>query len=257
MRNSDAEELYDKYNKLRNATDCIVPLSREVFVEYGINTFHDLSRYLKRNGEYGGAIILPRSNVFILLPFHNDMLNKWLRFENPRVRERYKDIYELYKQQYPNVDTFKKDFFNVEEDILKRYWNMPEMDTRFLNAPIAGCWDKMELQATFAETLGYEVKRFCFHGGRIIRGHTFILYYDGTYWNTCLNTPFPIRNKRLDKLCQLIFNVLLHIPFLDNGEIRELIEFNSPHGGMSAQEYIKLIEDGKVIIKKENHRWRN
>lgn len=250
MREHKAKELYDRFTKLRNSGE-YTPLSREVFLKYGICTFRDLTRYLKKYGEYGGAVDLPCSEGLVLLPFHNDVLNKWLRFDNPRVKEIYESIYQLYREWYPDRDSFKRAFFNVEEDILKRYWYMPMMDTRILDAPIAGCWDKMEIKATFLAALGYKIKRFCFHSGKVIRGHTFVLYYDGKAWNTCLGTPFPIRNKDLKKLCKLIFSVLMHVPFLDKGKICELVEFEPPCGGMSAQEYIKLIEDGVVIIRRK------
>lgn len=250
MKAHEAKELYDKFTELRNAEE-YTPLSREVFLKYGINTFRDLTRYLKKYGEYGGAVNLPCSNGYVLLPFHNDILNKWLRFDNPRVRENYKSIYRLYREQYPDMDSFKKAFFIVEEDILKRYWNMPVMDTRILDAPIAGCWDKMEIQAAFLSSLGYKIKRFCFHSGKVIRGHTFVLYHDGKTWNTCLGTPVSVRSRSLKKLCKLIFFVLTHVPFLDKGEMSELVEFGHPHGDMSAQEYIKLIEDGNVLIRRK------
>lgn len=250
MREHKAIEFYDKFTGLRNSGE-YTTLSREVFLKYGIITFRDLTRYLKKYGEYGGAVDLPCFDGLTLLPFHNDVLNKWLCFDNPRVREIYEIVYQLYRNQYPDKDSFKRSFFDIEEDILRRYWNMPMMDTRILEAPIAGCWDKMEIQATFLEPLGYKIRRFCFHSGRIIRGHTFILYHDGRTWNTCLGIPFPTKNKDLKKLCKRIFSVLMHVPILDKGEICELVEFAAPHGGMSAQEYIKLIEDGTILIKQK------
>ena len=137
---------------------------------------------------------------------------------------------------------------------------MPMMDIRLLKAPIAGCWDKMEMQAVFLESIGYEVKRFCFHSGKIIRGHTFVLYCNGRTWNTCLGIPLSVRNADLKKLCKLIFLVLKNVPILDKGETCELIEFAPPQGRMSAQDYIQLIENGTVLIKqkrKGKHRWLN
>lgn len=259
MREHKAIELYDKFTALRNASE-YTTLSREVFLKYGIITFRDLTRHLKKYGEYGGAVDLPCFNGLTLLPFHNDVLNKWLCFDNPRVKEIYERIYQLYSNHYPDKDSFKKSFFNIEEDILLRYWCMPMMDTRLLKAPIAGCWDKMEIQAVFLESMGYEVKRFCFHSGKIIRGHTFVLYYNGRTWNTCLGIPLPVRNADLKKLCKLIFLVFKNVPILDKGETCELIEFAPPQGGMSAQDYIQLIENGTVLIKqkrKGKHRWLN
>ncbi len=249
MREDEAKELYDRFTRLRNSVE-YTTLSQEVFFEYGISTFNDLTRYLKKFGEYGGAVGLPCSEELILLPFHNDVLNKWLKFDNPRVKKIYESVYQLYRDCYPDRYSFKKNFFDIEEDILKRYWHMPMMDTRILDAPITGCWDKMEIQASFLASKGYSIKRFCFHSGKIIRGHTFVLYNDGKTWNTCLRKLILIRNKDLNKLCKLIFSILRHVPFLDKGEICELVEFESPQGGMSAQEYIHLIENGVVLMRR-------
>ena len=250
MNDVKAAELYDKYTELRNSGK-YTPLSKEVFRQYGICTFRDLARYLKKYGEYGGAVTLPCSDRPVLLPFHHDEFNKWLRFDNPRVREIYGKIYLLYKEQYPDRASFRRHFFHVEEDILQRYWHMPMMDTRLLDAPIAGCWDKMEIQAAFLASMGCQVKRFCFYSGKIIRGHTFILYHDGKTWNTCLRTPFPIRNKDLAKLCRRIFSVLRRVPLLCKGGNCELIEFQPPYEGMPTQEYIELIANGTVLISRK------
>ena len=61
--------------------------------------------------------------------------------------------------------------------------------------------------------------------------------------------PLHIRRKNLESLCRLIFRTLIHVPILDKGEISRLVEFAAPYEGMITQEYIHLIERGKVILK--------
>ena len=253
MNNRKAVQQYDKYLAIRNREE-FSPLTREVFQEYGIDSFHDLARHLRKYGEYGGLADLPCCNEPVLLPFHHDLLNKWLRFDNPRVEEIYDRVFYFLKDQYPDKQSFNRSFFHIEESILRNCWCMPMMDTRILEAPITGCWDKMEIQAAFLKSIGFIVKRFCFHSGMVLRGHTFVLYNDGKYWKACLDCPIPIRNKNLDKLCYLIFSVLKFIPFLTNGEKYELVEFESPYEGMPSSEYLRLIEDGVVLISQKNRR---
>lgn len=252
MNERKAIELYDKFTELRNRKEYKL-LTKEVFHEYGIDTLHDLSRHLRKYGEYGGAVKFSFSEELVLMPFHNDLMNSWLKFDNSRVQDIYEKLYPLLQDRYPNSKPFDRTFFRVEEDILKHCWSMPMMDTRILEAPIAGCWDKMEIQAAFLRTKGYEVKRYCFHSGMAMRGHTFVLYNDGKTWNTCLDLPIPVKNKDLNKLCELIFSVLKRIPFLAQGETCELIEFDSPYAGMPALDYVKLIEDGTVRIRRKRN----
>lgn len=245
---SDVTKIYDKFTALRNAGE-FKKLTLEVFESYGIHSYRDLSLYLKKYGEYGGAVKLKGSDKQILLPFHNDILNTWLKFDNPRVIQAYEQVYEQFGAEYSDRRDFDRHRFHVEEELLKQCWVMPAMDTRILEAPIAGCWDKMEIQACYMEALGYQVRRYCFHGGKIIRGHTFVLYHDGKYWNTSMRFPLHIRRKNLESLCSLIFRALIHVPILDKGEISQLVEFAAPYEGMTTQEYIHLIERGKVILK--------
>ena len=249
MMKSDAAERYDKFTALRNARE-FQPLTQQVFASYGIRSFRDLSRYLRRNGEYGGAVRLAGSEELVLLPFHNDTLNTWLKFENPRVKQAYELVYAQFGARYPDRQAFERDRFNVEETMLLECWEMPGMDTRILDAPIAGCWDQMEIQARYLENRGYRVKRYCFHGGRIVRGHTFVLYNDGKYWNTCTSFPLHIRRKSLDRLCRLLFHIFRRVPILDKGETTELVEFSSPREGMSAREYVDLIKNGTVVLQR-------
>lgn len=248
MNTHNAEMMYEKFMALRN-TKTGEPLTRKVFESRGIYTFSDLIRYLNKNGEYGGAIPLEGTEKLTLLPFHNDIMNAWLRFDNPKVVQAYELIYAQYKNRYPERHLFKKNRFKVEESLLEEFWTMPAMDTRLLDAPILGCWDKMELQACFLNILGYEVRRFCFHSGRIIRGHTFVLFNDGIHWKIPDAYPLPIESSDVARLSKFIFWVLQHIPFLDQGAVCELVEFSKPYAGMSTREYLQLIEDGHVVMK--------
>ena len=248
MNHHNAEFLYDQYMSMRNAK-VSKPLTREVFEARGIYTFRDLTRYLRKHSEYGGAIPLDDTGKLTLLPFHNDTLNKWLSFDNPRVVEAYERIYERYKARYPNRQSFEKHRFKVEECLLEELWAMPAMDTRLLDAPIVGCWDKMELQTRFLRTLGYEVRRFCFYSRKIIRGHTFILFNNGSRWQTADAYPFFVGTKDIERLYKWIFWILRHIPFLDQGPVCQMVEFEEPCEGMPAKEYLRLIERGNIVIQ--------
>ena len=239
--------IYDKYTIFRNEKD-FKKLTQDVFESYGIYSYHDLLHYLKKHGEYGGAVSLATRGKLVLLPFHNDVMNTWLKFDNPRVTQIYDKIYEQFGDEYSDRTDFNKHRFEVEEKILIKCWAMPAMDTRILNAPVAGCWDMMEIKACYLEVQGYQVKRYCFYGDKIIRGHPFILYNDGKYWNTSLGFPLHIRMKNLQNLCRFVFCMLKHVPFLKKAT-STLVEFSTPYEGMSTEEYVELINNGKVILK--------
>lgn len=68
-------------------------LTLEIFYEYGIHTLKDLGWYLEKNAEYGGYVQMPWTDQLILIPFHNDFMNSWLRFDNPRVIDFYDKLY--------------------------------------------------------------------------------------------------------------------------------------------------------------------
>jgi len=61
MNERKAIELYDKFTELRNRKEYRL-LTKEVFHEYGIDTLQDLSRHLRKYGEYGGAVKFPFSS---------------------------------------------------------------------------------------------------------------------------------------------------------------------------------------------------
>lgn len=62
---SDVAKIYDKFTALRNARE-FKKLTLEVFESYGINSYRDLSLYLKKCGEYGGAVKL-QDKVYIMV----------------------------------------------------------------------------------------------------------------------------------------------------------------------------------------------
>ena len=238
---------YDKYmavlNKL-NQPD----LTMKIFHEFGIYTLKDLGWYLEKNAEYGGCIRVPWTEDLILIPFHNDFMNSWLRFDNPRVVEFYDKLYEIKKADYDSRVHFDMKRFDVEEELQLYNWIMPPVDKRMLEAPINGCWDRPELIARFLKLQGFETKRLCCHDGHVMRGHCFTVYTDGEYWMTASSLPFNLKCKNYEKFCKKIYRILRHIPiYSDNSKCR-LIEFEPPRPGMTTREYLENIENGRVVV---------
>ena len=250
IMNKKSETIYGQMQSVLNLNEGD-PLTVEVFRNYGIKSLKDLHHYIKKHGEYGGAVRLSESEGVIILPFHNDFMNKWLKFNNDSVKAAYDRIYQLYQLQYPDRREFERKRFMIEEDILVKYWKMPSMDTRILAAPINGCWDRMEIFATYLNGLGYEVRRLCCHDGNIMRGHTYIVYKTGTYWTTCLGYPINFHYKDFDSVCKISFSLLRRLPIFSNPDCCELIEFQQPRAGMSTLEYLDLIKNGNIVIGKK------
>lgn len=89
---------YDFYMKRLNDNEFTLhDLSIDDFQEFGIYTLVDLEKYLKKNAEYGGYIHVPWTKELVLIPFHNDFMNDWLRFDNPRVEHFYDKLYDFRK----------------------------------------------------------------------------------------------------------------------------------------------------------------
>lgn len=190
-------------------------LTPEVFAEFGIYTLKDLQLYLHKKSEYGGYVRVPWKNKNILIPFHNDFFNSWLRFDNPRVIAFYNELYEHTKDRYQNRTHFDMTRFNIEEDMQMNNWRMPTLDRKMLAAPINGCWDKPELISCFLEFQGYTTKRFCCHDGIIMRGHCFAAYFDGQKWSTC-DSGLTLKDKDFNKFCRRIYNILKCVPIFKN-----------------------------------------
>lgn len=107
---------YDFYMKLLNDNECALPdLSIDAFQEFGIYTLEDLRKYLKKNAEYGGYVHVPWTKELVLIPFHNDFMNDWLRFDNPRVEHFYDKLYESVKDNYDSRIHFDMKRFDIEE----------------------------------------------------------------------------------------------------------------------------------------------
>lgn len=230
------------------------PLTMEVFREFGICNIKDLCRYLSKNAEYGGYVHFPWSDKLILLPFHNDFMNSWLRFDNPRVVELYDRLYENLKGNYKNRIHFDMTRFNLEEEIQLNDWIMPPLDRRMLAAPVNGCWDRPELIGQFLALQGYETRRLCVYDGIIMRGHCFTVYFDGKYWRTTSGFPINLKYKDYQKMCRHIYAVLRRVPIFKDKNSCRMIEFPIPHPGMNTREYIKNIERGKVVIPSKYER---
>lgn len=238
---------YDSYMKILN-DDNQPELTIDVFHEFGIFSIKDLGKYLKQNSEYGGCVHMSWSQEAILIPFHNDFMNSWLRFDNPRVIEFYNDLYDSVKEQYDSRVHFDMKKFDVEENLQINNWIMPPLDRRMLSAPISGCWDQPELVARFLELQGYKTKRLCCHDGHAMRGHCFTVYTDGTYWMTAASLPLNIKTKDYNDLCRKVYKILKHVPiYSDNSKCR-LVEFDPPVPGMTAKEYVANIENGRIVV---------
>lgn len=224
-------------------------LTMDVFAEFGIHTLKDLGWYLERNAEYGGCVTVPWSDQRILIPFHNDFMNAWLRFDNPRVIEFYDQLYESRKANYFSRDHFDKERFHIEEDMQLNNWIMPPVDRRMLSAPINGCWDRPELIARFLELQGYETRRLSCHDDYVMRGHCFTIYTDGEYWYTTSSLPVNTKSRDYEEFCNRIFRVLRHLPIYSDHSRCRLVEFEAPRAGMTTREYLGNIERGTVVAR--------
>lgn len=239
--------MYDGYMAVINDMDQ-PELTMDIFHEFGIHTLKELGWYLEKNAEYGGYVKVPWSEKLILIPFHNDFMNSWLRFDNPRVIEFYDNLYESKKADYDSRVHFDRKRFDVEEELQLNNWTMPPVDKRMLSAPINGCWDRPELIARFLELQGYKTKRLCCHDGHVMRGHCFTVYTDEKYWLTTSSLPFNLKCKSYETFCRKIYRVLKRIPiYSDNSKCR-LVEFEPPEPGMTTKEYLSNIENGHVVV---------
>lgn len=238
---------YDRHMKILNDTNQ-PELTLDIFHEFGIFTLQQLGWYLEKNAEYGGYVKVPWTDQLILIPFHNDFMNDWLRFDNPRVMQFYDDLYEFKKADYDSRVHFDMKRFDVEEELQLHNWTMPPIDRRMLSAPINGCWDRPELVARFLELRGYGTKRLCCHDGHVMRGHCFTVYTDGEFWMTASSLPMNLKCRCYETFCKKIYRVLKHVPiYSDNSKCR-LVEFDPPRPGMTTREYLDNIERGRVVV---------
>ena len=224
-------------------------LTLQIFHEFGIHTLHDLNSYLSKKSEYGGCVTVDWTDKKILIPFHHDFMNKWLRFDNPRVIEFYDKLYRSQKNRFKNRDDFNRRRFDIEEELQMNNWVLAPYDRRMLAAPICGCWDKPELIGKFLSLQGYETRRFCCHDGNIMRGHCFIVYFDGKCWSTSGSYGFDLKCKDYKKFCRIIFSVLRHIPIFNDPSKCEMIEYPPPVPGMDTQAFLENIRNGRVVAK--------
>lgn len=238
---------YERYITIIN-DDNQPDLTMDVFHEFGIKTLRQLNWYLEKNAEYGGCVDMPWSEKLIIIPFHHDFMNAWLRFDNPYVVDFYDRLYETVKDQYHSRTHFNMKRFDVEEELQLNNWKMPPIDRRMLTAPINGCWDKPELISRFLELQGFKTQRLCCHDGIIMRGHCFTVYSDGIYWRTASSASINLRDKSFEGLCHKVFRLLRHIPIYSDSSKCRLIAFDPPKPGVSARDYINNIKKGKIII---------
>lgn len=224
-------------------------LTLEVFEEFGIRTLRDLNWYLEKNAEYGGCIRVPWTSQRLPLPLHNDFMNAWLCFDNPRVKELYDRLYETRKEEFHSRVHFDMKRFDVEEDLQLNNWTMPPLDRRMLEAPINGCWDRPELVARFLELKGFQTRRLACHDGHIMRGHCFAVYTDGSSWMTTSAFPVNAKHSSYEAMCRKIFPFLKRIPIYSDSNQCRLVDFAPPWAGMTTREYLALIENGRVVMQ--------
>jgi len=229
-------------------------LTLDDFDSYGLTSLKKLLAYMEKEGEYGGSVYLPWEGRVTVLPFHHDFMNDWLKFKNPRVTELYDRMYQEKRALYRDREDFDRRRFDIEEELQVKYWKMPVIDRRVLDAPVFGCWDNMELVAHYLKLKGYPVKRLCFHDGIIMRGHTFVIYNTGEYWTTCLSYPANHHYRSYENFCNLVFQVMKRVPIYKNKKGCTLIEFGEPYPGMTTPEYLKLIESGTILLPPEKRR---
>lgn len=243
----DVTKKYDSYMEVLN-NDSQVELTIDVFHEFGIYSLKDLGCYLKKNAEYGGYVRVPWSKNLILIPFHNDFMNSWLRFDNPRVISFYDKLYENKKQDYDSRIHFNMKRFDIEEELQLNNWFMPKVDKKMLTVPISGCWDRTELIARFLELQGFKTKRLSCHDDYIMRGHCFTVYFDGEYWRTTSSFPINLKCREYDLFCKILYKILRHAPIYSDNSKCKLVEFGAPTEGMSTKEYLENIEKGIIVV---------
>ena len=252
--NSWAVTMYDRAMKVINGQP-LPELSPEDFASYGITSLAELNSYLSKKAQYGGYIKTELSEEKIIIPFHNDFMNSWLKFHNPRVIEFYNRLYESRKRSYQSREHFDRKRFDIEEEFQLNNWTMPKLDRRLLDAPICGCWDKPELIARFLELHGFQTRRLCCHDGNEMRGHCFAVYFDGIYWHTT-STRFPLNYKSKDyqHFCDRVFSAVRNIPFFSSPSDCCLIEYSTPVAGATAVELVDSIKNGVIICHQKSGR---
>ena len=241
---SQAVEKYNRAMRIINSATS-QPLTLSEFRAYGISSLSDLNRYLSQKSEYGGYVKTEVSDQLIIIPFHNDFMNTWLKFKNPKVVEFYDRLYDYRKHAYHSREHFDKKRFDIEEDLQINNWTMPMVDKKMLEAPIFGCWDKPELLSRFLELQGFQTKRLCCHDGNEMRGHCFAVYFDGKYWRTT-STQFLLNYKCRDyqEFCNRVFSVVRNIPFFSSPRACSLVEYKAPSAGTTAHELVESIKNG-------------
>ncbi len=244
--NNEIVKKYDEAMKIINAPYS-QPLTMDVFEGMGIYSLHDLVTYLGKNSEYGGYISLPDMPGYTLIPFHNDFMNKWLKFHNPRIIDFYDHIYEQRKNEFNSRHHFDMERFAIEEEFQLNNWRMPPLDKRMLDAPISGCWDKPELLAHYLTMKGYEVKRLSCNDGNVLRGHCFCVYFDGKCWSTATSYILDMKDPDFERFCKKLLNILHRVPMFVNPENCSIMAFEKPVDRCTAKEYTDMISQGQVI----------
>lgn len=245
------EAEYEAAYKIWNSDTKYDVLGPDAFAKYGIDSMEALERHLMKRSEYGGMIKNEFDGSILLLPFHHDVMNKWLKFDIPRVQEYYEQIYEKYTDRFhlKSKEDFKNRFFKIEEQIQIHRWELPLFDERILIYPILGCWDKVEIEAIYLESKGIEVKRVCCHDGIKMRGHTFLCFYEDGYWKTYMTSKVVLKSRTFEQLCKKSYELLRHVPIFLDSKKCELVEYTKPPVGCTGKQYIDILENGKVIIE--------
>lgn len=239
-------EKYDHYSRMLNVADEPF-LDLQVFGEFGIRTLGELLAYFAKYTEYGGHISMEGEEGLTLIPFHHDSMNRWLKFDNPRVVDFYDRVYERRKNEFHSRHHFDMERFRIEEEFQLNNWVMPPLDRRRLTAPISGCWDKPEVIAHFLTMKGFEVRRLSCNDGNVLRGHCFCVYHDGEFWRTATSNKYGYKNRDYQQFCKRLLSVLRRIPiFSDPGNCR-IMEFGEPAQGCTGGEYVDNISRGQII----------
>ena len=223
-------------------------LNRGIFDRYNIHTIRDLERFISKHCEYGGLVFDNVHKKVMLLPFHHDFMNSWLKFNNQQVIKFYDDYYEANKNNYRSREEFENRFFETEEFIQLNNWMMPKFDERIMKYPIMGCWDKVELEALFLEINGKEVRRVCCHDGNKMRGHTFLCFCDAGIWQTYMTSVFALKASSFEELCEKAHGILKNIPIYSNPKRCELIEYEKPPMLCTGATFVEILERGTIVI---------
>lgn len=239
------DEAFDTWNDEETDWEAV---NREMFDRYNIRVIRDLERFMSKNCEYGGLVFDSAKKKVILLPFHHDFMNSWLKFDDQHVIEFYGDYYDNNKKKYRSKDEFDKRFFETEEVIQLNNWMMPKFDERIFKYPIMGCWDKVEIEALFLECHGKEVRRVCCHDGNKMRGHTFLCFYDAGIWKKYMTSVITLKADNFEKLCKKAHSLLKHVPIYSNPKRCELIEYDKPPILCKGTEFVEILEKGRIII---------